>query len=44
MLAVIPMVCCVTHGQPKISRYKEQVKRAPFSLTHDTFPLQDWDY
>jgi len=24
-------------------QYNEQVERVPFSLTHDTLPIQNWD-
>ena len=43
MLAEIPMVYYVANGQLKNSQYDEQVERVPFSLTHDTLPLQNWD-
>ena len=43
MLAGIPMVCYVTHGQLKNSRYDGQVERVPFSLTHDALSPQNWD-
>lgn len=43
MLAGIPMVCYVAYGQLKNPRYDKQAERAPFSLTHDTLPLQNWD-
>ncbi len=43
MLAVIPMVCYMTYNQLKNTQYDEQVEHVPFSPTHDTFPLQNWD-